>query len=53
MKPNEKAFIFWQTRRFWLNPCRRRNYLTPDDRIEAMARAREYLERKKRNDTPT
>lgn len=30
----------------WLmrTPCRRRNRLTLDDRIEAMARLREYLE---------
>lgn len=36
---------------FWLmrTPCRRRNRLTLDDRIEAMARAREYLERKRQN----
>ena len=50
-----KEYLFRLHYYSWLmrTPCRRRNRLTLDDRIEAMARLREYLERKKRNDTPT
>lgn len=45
----EHLFRLHYYSRLMRTPCRRRNRLTLDDRIEAMARLREYLERKRQN----